>query len=261
MNPLRILYADLAKSCAVTDSTEATGYPGTNVQHPHLSRAWRTSALAAQWIIFDAGAGNTISFDTAAIVGHNLTAAAVVKVQSDDTPTWAPPGGVDKNADPTQPLMVVDVAPLPTARRYVRVYIDDPTNPAGYISIGRIMLGIRFEGETIDRGFKIAIEDSTVLSASLSGQIFADLGVQQRVYSMSLGTMKNATKQKLIVIVQTAGQYDPVVVIPSESSIPGAVGETEAIMPLYATMTKGVSFTEQGGWGWADDVISFREAL
>jgi hypothetical protein len=261
MMPLRILYADLAKSCAVTDSTEATGYPGTNVQHPHLSRAWRTTALAAQYIIFDAGAGKTISFDTAAIIGHNLTAAAVVKVQSDDTPTWAPPGGVDRNADPIQPLMVVDVGVGTTARRYVRVYIDDPTNPAGYISIGRIMLGIRFEGETIDRGFKVSIEDSTVLSQSQSGQIFADLGVQQRVYSFSLGTMKNATKQKLLAIVQSAGQYDPVVVIPAESSIPGATGETEAIMPLYATMTKGIAFTDAGGWGWNDDGITAREAL
>jgi hypothetical protein len=211
--------------------------------------------------MFDAGAGNTISFDTCAIISHNLTTAAVVKVQSDDTPTWAPPGGVDKNADPIQPLMVVDVAPLPTARRYVRVYVDDPTNPAGYLSIGRIMLGIRFEGETIDRGFKISIEDSTVLSSSQSGQIFADLGVQQRVYSFSLGTMKNATKQKLIAIVQSAGQYDPVVVIPSEDSIPGVTGETEAIMPLYATMTKGIAFTDAGGWGWSDDTLTLREAL
>jgi hypothetical protein len=123
------------------------------------------------------------------------------------------------------------------------------------------MLGIRFEGETIDRGFKVSIDDSTVLSQSQSGQIFADLGVQQRVYSFSLGTMKNATKQKLIVIMQTSGLYDPVVVIPCESSIPGLTGETEAIPPLYATMTKGVSFTDAGGWGWNDDVLEFREAL
>jgi hypothetical protein len=259
LNPLRILYADVAKSCSVTDSTEATGYPGTNTQHPHLSRAWRTSAVAAQWIIFDKGVGGTITFDTCAIVGHNLTSVATVKVQSDDTPVWAPPGGVDKNGDPTKSVIVIDAGvPAPTARRYVRVYIDDPTNPAGYISVGRIMLGVRFEGETIDRGFRMSIDDSTTTTTSLTGQVFADLGVQQKVYSLSLGTMRDTTKRALVVVQQTAGQYDPVVVIPCEADVPGTVGGIDA---LYATMTRKVSFTDAGGWGWSDDTMEFREAL
>jgi hypothetical protein len=38
-------------------------------------------------------------------------------------------------------------------------------------------------------------------------------------------------------------------------------GETEAIMPLYATMTKGIAFTDAGGWGWSDDTLTLREAL
>lgn len=260
MMPLRIAYNDLAKLQILTDSTEVSGYPGTNVVHAHLSRTWRTTSAAAQWIKFDAGVGNTISFDTACIIGHNLTSAAVVKVQTDDADTWTPPGGVDKNGDPTQAIIFTDLAPLPTARRYARIYIDDASNPAGYIEIGRIFLCVRFEGETIDKGFQFTIEDSTVISRSLTGQLFADIGVQQKVYTMSLGTMRNATKLALTTILQVNGQYDPVVVFPCESAIPGVAGATEAILPLYATMTKGVKFTEAGGWGWTDSSLEFREA-
>jgi hypothetical protein len=255
MNPLRICYNDVAKLQTVTDSTEATGYPGTNAQHIHLSRAWRTTSAAAQWIQFDAGAGKTIAFDTCCIVGHNLTSAAVVKVQSDAAASWAPPGGVDKNGDPTQALLIVDTGA--TALRYARVYIDDAANPAGYISIGRIFLCTRSELETIDRGFSVSIEDSTAISRSLTGQLFADLGIQQKNYTMSLGTMKNATKQTLLTIQQTVGQYEPVIVIPSE---PFTRDGVEAIAPLYACMSKGVTYTDAGGWGWTDDTLSFREA-
>jgi len=260
MMPLRIAYNDLAKSKTITASTAEAQYPALNAVHPHLSRVWRTTACAAQWIKFDAGVGLTMSIDTACIVGHNLTSAAVVRVQTDDADTWAPPGGVDKTGDATQPIIFVDLAPLPTARRYCRVYIDDPANPAGYIQIGRVFLCIRFEGETIDRGFRFAIEDSTVMSRSLTGQLFADIGVQQKVYSLSLGTMRNATKLALTTVLQVNGQYDPVIVFPTEGVIPGLVGETEAILPLYACMSKAVSFTDAGGWGWTDDGVEFREA-
>lgn len=258
MNPLRIAYNDLAKLQTLAVSTEASGYPGTNAVHAHLSRVWRTTDDAAQWIKFDAGVGKTIAFDTACIIGHNLTSAAVVKVQTDDADTWAPPGGMDKNGDPTQSIIFVDLAPSPTARRYARVYIDDAANPAGYIQIGRVFLCMRYEAEeAIDRGFSLTVEDSTLISRSLTGQLFADVGVQQKVYTMSMGTMKNATKLALLAIIQAVGQYDPVVVFPSERNTADGL---EGIAPLYATLSKGVKFTDAGGWGWSDDTISLREA-
>jgi len=257
MNPLRIAYGDQARLQTVTDSTEATGYPGTNAVHPHLSRVWRTTAAAAQWIKFDAGVGKTISFDTACIIGHNLTSAAVVKVQTDDADAWAPPGGMDRNGDPTQSIIAVDLAPLPTARRYARVYIDDAANPAGYLSIGRVFLCTRWEGETIDKGFSVVLNDTTVVTRSLTGQVFADLGVISRIYSLSLGTMKNTVKQSLLTLLQAVGQWDPVIVFPTESMTPAGI---EAINPIYATMSKTTNFRDAGGWGWTDDGMTFTEA-
>jgi hypothetical protein len=258
LNTLRIAYGDIAKSQALTDSTEASGYPGTNAVHPHLSRAWRTTSNAAQWIKFDVGVGKTILFDTVVIVGHNFTAAAVVKVQTDDADTWAPPGGVDKNGDPTQAIIFVDLAPLPAVgKRYARIYVDDPTNPAAYIQLGRVILCNRYEGDTIDRGLKVHVEDSTTITRSLTGQVFADLGVTSRVYDMSLGSMKNTTKIALFALLTAVGQWDPVVVFPAEPSVPGGV---EGVAPLYATMAKTTMFTEIGGWGWTDDGMQFVEA-
>jgi hypothetical protein len=256
MNPLKIVYGDVAYLQTLTTSTADAQYPGTNAMHPHLSRAWRTTSAAAQWIKFDAGAGKTIAFDTAVIVGHNFTSAATVSAQTATGDAWAPPDTASKNGDPSQSIIIVDLKGS-TAVRWARIYIDDAANPAGYLMVGRVMLCTRAELETIDRGFSVGVDDSTVISRSLTGQLFADVGVQQKSYMMSMGTMADATKRALLTLVQTVGQYTPVVVIPCEANLPGGVG---GIDPLYATMSKAVRFTDAGGWGWKDDVLQFTEA-
>jgi hypothetical protein len=259
--PLRVAWGDLAKLQTVSDSTEAAGYPGANAIDSRLSRFWRTTSAAAQWILFDAGVGKTITFDTCCIMAHNLTAAAVVKVQSDDTNSWAPPGGVDKNGDPSQAIITVDVGLAQTPRRYVRVYIDDPTNPAGYVQLGRIMLCVRSEFETIDRGMTVSYEDTSLVDKSVTGQVYADIGIVSRIYTMSMGSMRNATKQALLAMLVAVGQYDPVVVFPAEGTVGQSIGgSTEGVYPIYATVSKVTVFTEAGGWGFTDDGLSFTEA-
>jgi hypothetical protein len=266
MNPLRICYGDLAKLQTLTDSGEASGYPGTNAVDIRLSRYWRTTAAATQWIKFDAGVGKTIVFDSALILGHNLTSAAVVKIQTDDTDTWAPPGGIEKAGDPTKAIIFMDNAGLPTARRYARFYIDDPTNPAGYVQIGRVFLCVRYEGlEQIAEGFAHGLDDTTVASRSMTGQVYADLGVISRVYDLSMGHMGDVTKQSLLAICQAVGQWDPVIVFPAESATMAtsttAGGSTVGgIDPIYATMKKATRFTNAGGWVWQDDGFQFIEA-
>jgi hypothetical protein len=163
---------------------------------------------------------------------------------------------VNKSGDPTRALIFVDLAPLPTARRYARVYIEDAANPAGYIQIGRVFLCTRFEGETIDRGFRVSVEDSTAVSRSITGQVFADIGIQQKVYAMSLGTMRNSTRLALVAVLQANGTHDPMIVLPGDQE----AGGVEAIPPLYACLTKLPGFTDAGGWGWTDDTLEFREA-
>jgi hypothetical protein len=261
VTPLRIAWGDVAKLQTLSDSTEAAGYPGANLQDIRLSRIWRSTSASAQWILFDAGVGKTITFDTCCIMAHNLTAAAVVKVQSDDASSWAPPGGVDRNGDPTQAIITIDVGLAQTPRRYVRVYIDDPTNPAGYVQLGRIMLCVRSEFETIDTGLQVSYEDTSLVDKSVTRQVYADIGIVSRIYTFSMGMMKNTTKQALLAMLVAVGQYDPVVVFPAESTVGATIGgSVEGINPIYATVSKVTTFTEAGGWGWSDDSLQFTEA-
>ena len=251
---MRILYNDLWKAGTLTDSSEAVGYAGTNTQHPHLSRAWRSTGLAGEWVKIDAG--TAITADSLAIIGHNFTAAATVRIQGNAADAWGAPS-LDLRGNPSDPLILSIFASA--SYRYWRVSIDDAANPAGFLTIGRVYLCARWEStEPIDQSFKPDVDDTTQLSASITGQIFADLGVRQRKYSFSMGTIKDATKLALEAVANSARFHDPVVVDPDDKIGPSG---SQGIPRLYATLTKQPTFTAVGAWGWDDDGLEFKEAL
>ena len=74
--------------------------------------------------------------------------------------------------------------------------------------------------------------------------------MRRRIYSFSMGTMKDVTKVLLAAIADSAGPSDPVIVEP-------AFG----IERIYALMSKQPVFTQAGGWTWKDDGLVFKEAL
>ncbi len=254
MMPLRIFYNDLWRGKTLMTSSESPQYPAINTQHPHLSRVWRSTGCASEYVKIDAGVGLTVTADGIALLAHNLTTAGIIGIAANSVDAWvAPPFSIQLNARDVIPAATF----LSQAYRYWLVTLVDPANPAGYVQLGRVFLCVRFEGETIDRGFRVTLEDSSAVSESLTGQVYADIGVLRRVYILSLGTMRNATKIALLSLASTVRQYDPVIVMPAEQLLPGS---EEGIEPLYACMSKAVGFTEAGGWGWKDDALEFREA-
>ncbi len=247
---MRIIYNDLVQTKTLFSSGERVGYPASNVQHRHLSRVWRSLSSSAQYLTFDAGVGNMILADTAVIVAHNLTAAAGAKAQGNDSDSWVTPP-VDNSGDPLQPIIII---PFPqSSRRFWHFSFDDPSNPAGYIQIGRVMFCLRWDSvEQIDTGLKRKPQDSSRSTLSASGQIFTDIGIRSRVYSISLGTMKDETRASLELISSTVRMDEPVILLPEDS------GKME---PIYCTMETIPGFTNVSGWLWNDDGLQFKKAF
>jgi hypothetical protein len=251
---MRILYNDLWRGKTLTVSSEATGYTGVNTQHAHLSKAWRTTGVASEWIKIDTT--TSITIDAIAIIAHNLTPGATIKIEANATDAWGAPS-FSITLNPADPLILSTFASQ--TYRWWRVTIADAANPAGYISIGRIYFCMRWESvEPIDRSFRPSVEDTTNVSKSISGQLFADIGVRQRVYKFSMGTMKDETKVSLEAIILNARNYDPVIVMPDNTI--SSNGLTR-IQPLYSTFIKETAFMANGPWGWDDDGLEFKEAL
>ncbi len=253
---MKILYNDLWRGKTLTVSSEVVGYLGTNTQHEHLSRKWRTTGLAAEWVKIDAGAGLTVTADALSMIDHNLTPSATVRVQANATDAWAAPS-LDVLADPS--LNIVLSTFTAQAYRFWRVLIDDPANPDGYVEVGRIYLCLKWEAvEHIDQPLSLGYDDTTLKEQSMTGQVFADIGVRQRLLKFSMGTMLNSTKRALETILGIVRLYDPVVIVFDDAADADGYAYVER---AYATFTKWIVFTNAGGWLWTDDGIELKEAL
>jgi hypothetical protein len=71
----------------LTATSEASGYPVSNIIDRVDGTVWKATSTATQYITFDAGAGNTISPDYLLIHNHNLKtvgAAIVLQYSSDN---------------------------------------------------------------------------------------------------------------------------------------------------------------------------------
>lgn len=116
-----------------------------NMTTDPLRQVWRSaSVLGWQEIIIKAELSSTI--DTFAILNHNFTENAVINFQANISNNFlAPPINL---FIPWQKFHIVMCQNLGANYEYYRVRVLDPTNPCGYIQIGRIVGGRAF---TLDK--------------------------------------------------------------------------------------------------------------
>jgi hypothetical protein len=150
-------------------STEATGdFQAINLKSDIVEQVWRSTGRNSEWFQIDCGEGFVRLFDTIALINHNLTTGAVVRVKGYGAAYDAPPGNwasVPVCATMTVPdgggeenLYWISPTVPAASFRYYRVEIQDPTNPDGYIQIGRFVGGaaLIFQGENFNGRFQYA---------------------------------------------------------------------------------------------------------
>jgi len=120
-------------------TSQATGdFDKSNLNTESTRHRWRsTDILNWQEIVIKAEKVSNI--DTFAILGHNFSEDAVVQLQANISNNWlAPPITI------TIPWMrenMVWLEELGGQYEYYRIRVLDPTNPCGFVEIGRIVGG------------------------------------------------------------------------------------------------------------------------
>lgn len=119
-------------------STAAGDFDKSNLTTDTLRQVWRsTGVLGWQEIVIEAELSTNI--DTFAILNHNLTDSAVINFQANISNNFlAPPINLFL---PWNKLHIVYTNLLGQSYKFYKIRILDPTNPCGYIQIGRIVGG------------------------------------------------------------------------------------------------------------------------
>ena len=146
-------------------SSQAVGdFDKGNVTTESTREVWRSAdVLTEQEIVLKAELKTQI--DTFAILGHNFTEGAVVRIQANIDDVWiAPPFNQVVVVDSETQNIVLANNGFGADYEYYRVTVLDPSNPCGYIEIGRLIGGRAFtftNDEDISDSYQIGYNDES----------------------------------------------------------------------------------------------------
>jgi hypothetical protein len=162
---MRILWefgSDGIEYANFTASSEALNdYEIINIKSDMVERTWRSTGIASEWVQWDAGAGQVMGVDTLALINHNLSQNAVVTLLAYGQGSDEAPPDFDGSAtlttvltmptDPTEDTLLycnASAVTSATSYRHWRVRLEDPSNDAAYLEIGRLIAGEAFVFDT-----------------------------------------------------------------------------------------------------------------
>ena len=190
-------HAGLMDDAVYTASTEETGFPVENVDHIQPTKAWRSTANTAQYIVIDLGAVSTFDFvglfrtniindatNTIRIRTADTEAGLTAAPDYDSTATRAIPSGAQGDYSYSNVLFEL---PAAESNQWVRIDLTAPANTDAYISLGRVYVSSMFVPTiNISYGWSMGIEDKTQVPQSLGGSSYPVPKPKTRVLNYSL---------------------------------------------------------------------------
>lgn len=185
-------------AASLTADSEVSTLPAANLQNIQPKRKWRTTTLTP-YLTLDFGAAG-IAANGLAVIGHNLTGAATIRVRAKATSDVTSSPTVDttavsawpatgKPSDAYWPQYLSWVAwANASALRYWRIDFDDGANADAYLQAGRLMLG-RYWQPTNNfdlGGTPLGFDQVDVQTRTDYGEIFMDRRARSAARRFSL---------------------------------------------------------------------------
>lgn len=250
---MRILWDNVLDDYTLLYSSQRSGFPASNVQHPHLTRVWRSLTAEDEYAGIDAGSGSTVTADCAFIAAHNLSATAVVKVQACDDGTYTSPD-IDETMTWDAGIMVSFFTS--DTCRFWRFLIDDPDNEDGYLQIGRLALGSYLQMPPIEPGMTLPSGTTTSVTVAASGQSFADIGQVYLQPAFSFPLITTAERTNVEAMWRAVEQHTPIFLVVWEESL-------TVQRPIYCRIKRDLlswQKASEAGVMWSLD-LDFEEAF
>ncbi|WP_155773700.1 hypothetical protein [Methylorubrum extorquens] len=247
LNPrLTLIYEDSAARATLSGGNWAQGSLRlANVQTPYFAEVARSASTQAADTQFTVDFGVYTAIAGIALGGCQVTSVARYRVRAfyddassvvvydsglQDFPStrvdqelldWEDPGfweGRSRDFDDRRKgALLLHIPPAPVLARVWRIEIIDPSNPTGFIDIGRLIMGRLWQPDinfTYD-GNSLDFEALTDVEESRSGVKFFNARNLRRSFSFGFDTLsEQAAMREIYRIVTTSGVHNQVVVIP-----------------------------------------------
>lgn len=209
---IRLLYVFDFDTATITSSSEASDLPDDNVVDRRVSKKWRTTDDISEWIEFDFGAPHAPPTEVS-LFGYNLTTGSTVKLYYGNiSPPSYLAGTFSYNSE--NHIMFITTSDLLLENpRYWRITFEDPSNPDGYIEVGRICGGVYFQPT---QNFRCGSErfhiDPSEKFRSDGQDMYSRKKDKYWIYRIVMELLEAADKNNFRTLFDTIGITEPIVV-------------------------------------------------
>jgi len=256
----RIMYDCAFDAATITSSSEEGALIDDNVVDDFISKVWRSTGTADQWLKFDLGSATTIS--GIGIFGHNFTANATVMVLAtsadgfptvgvaNSTPGWSTTFTIETDSD----SVVIDKSVVFFAQKYRwwQVTMQDNANTDGYMEVGRVMGGDYWESANNFRyDYEKRYADPSFRDESEGQQLYVKARTKYWSYMLAWSYMTQADQDQIETIFRNIGRQEPCMVALDPDDYP-------TIETVYAWLNSDVQYRKDRT-GNATYSATFRE--
>jgi hypothetical protein len=202
MSTPRFLYDDLGIPATITAATEDTDFPKENVQNELRTKVYKSTDLTDEWLVFDLGSAATVN--TIAIMNHNFndfsSVTPTIKFQGHTADSWGTP-----DVDETLTVVSGTIINYITggSKRYWRVSMTGGSGTETTYNIGRVMFGAKLQpSKSYDVGFQRSINDFTVTSQTIGGQLYSDFKGNYDSFVLPFSMITTTDRDNMITMVE-----------------------------------------------------------
>lgn len=228
---MRILYDNYVKTATITPLSEVPGFDFDSAfTDTRLSRFGRTVTDENQTIVFDLGSARSVYY--CAIIDHNFTSGATVKIQGNASDSWGAP-----SVDVTLTIADAITYNWSTAQtyRYWRLSINDASNPDGFLDISKVYLGSYLQMPYMSRDMEIPTASTSDVSESTGLQVYGDPGIFYQYGNVNFPVIEDDDKILMDTMFQTMDKYIPYILLIWENDLTSQP-------PLYVRNTNDFTF-------------------
>ncbi len=215
MTAQNIVFCYRIASDAGTVTASSAALPAGNLQAFNLTDIWRSTGVDPEHVeaAFDFGPVRVL-----ALWGHNLTDDAVVRWRIADEPTFADPvfdeivapraapygygvlpygtfnwGGFPVGGEEVSPRFCLVLLPEAVVGSHVRVDLEDPGNPAGYLQAGRLLVGDAWQpASNFSFGWSLAVVDASRQYETEGNAVYVDKRDPKRELAIPFGFLSES---------------------------------------------------------------------
>ena len=218
---------------------------GGNLTESITTEAELDAALTKRKLLVDKSYQSQFDFDTVAVMGHNISEGAAVKMEANNWNEWNYTDGSGSSI--IQEALTWDATTIlkmrtASKKQYVKFTINDPGNSDGVIKVGRFWIGryLDISPSSLD-DFSIIKKRSDRVQYGRNRQKFADKGTGWRQFDLRFPR----TGVTMVTAIQTmydeVGNHGSVIFCNFDT-----IRDYKIVEPCYCSIVGEISFTHYG---------------